>query len=757
MLKPCSEIARLIVRCRGAILPLCVILLLCLATNVSAQDRKLQNPTSFTSVPKNLLLQIVRAEDERRWDNDVRDLLSARSAVVRSRAALAAGRIGNETALGDLTRVLEHDDEEEVRATAAFAIGEIESGAGADALLSTLTKTRRPIVRARVLEALGKIAAALPKEQESRRLELGTAILQALKQEQTRRAAPDRLVVLLGVTAALRAKPSNAGPVIAEFLTYTDPRVSADAANALARLRLKDGNTQLRKLLVADPDAVVRANAARVLGATEEISAFDLLLGRALHDPDSRVRVSAIRALAGLKDGRATVTLIERGKALLSLPTLATRITGSRPAPVFPVESNELLEIATTLGRLRQNSDDERTVNWLRQLRPVTGSGAPEIEIAIARIYPAAYLRQFGEGELARRKARETLLLDWRAASSIAQALGEIAAVPDSTKDNKQLRAHAQDMLRAMIDYPDADIIVNTLVPVHSEYAIPDVLRALAAFKPKDLSKVLGRQLQEPDVITRATAAELLGELPPDDVHTTALINALPVALRDKELNDAALAILDALAKQKNPRAYDAIKTALDSPDHLIRRRAVALQKTGGVGDFSSRISTVQTGNTIADYERALSRIGKRVDAIVSTSKGAFTIQLLPDEAPLNVDNFINLANRGYFRGITIHRVVPNFVIQDGDPRGDGNGGPGYQIRCEINEVPYDRGTVGMALSGKDTGGSQWFVTHSPQPHLDGGYTVFGNVIRGMDVVDSIARGDVVRSVEIRERSRPGR
>jgi HEAT repeat protein len=680
MLKSHSEIVRLIIRSRVAVLPLCLTLI-CSAPSVFAQNVKLQNPTSFTSVPKNLLLQIVRAEDERRWDNDVRSLLSARSAIVRSRAALAAGRIGNENALSDLTRLLQRDDEQEVRAMAAFAIGEIESEAGANALLSTLNETRWPLIRARVLEGLGKIAAALPKEQESRRIEIGNAILQALKGEHMRRAAPDRLVVLLGLTATLRAKSANAGPVIAEFLTYTDPRIRGDAGNVLARLRLKDGNTELRKLLVSDPDAVVRANAARVLGATEEISAFDMLLDRAVNDRDSRVRVSAIRALGSLKDGRATVRLIERGKALLSLATLAKPDVGSRPAPAYPAESNELLEIATTLGRLRQNSDDERTINWLRELRPVTGSGAPEVEIAIARIYPAAYLRQFGAVALARRKARETLLLNWRAASSIAQGLGEIAAVPDMTKENKQLRANAEEMLRAMIDYPEADIIVNTLVAVHSEYAMPDVLRALAVFKPKDLSKILGRQLQEPDVVIRATAAELLGELPPDDTHTTALVNALPVALRDKELNDAALAILDALGKQKDAKANEAIKTALDSPDHLIRRRAVALLKANGVGDFSSRIGTVQTGNTTADYERALSRIGKRVDAIVKTSKGSFTIQLLPDEAPLNVDNFIKLANRGYFRGITIHRVVPNFVIQDGDPRGDGNGGPGYQIR----------------------------------------------------------------------------
>jgi cyclophilin family peptidyl-prolyl cis-trans isomerase len=139
------------------------------------------------------------------------------------------------------------------------------------------------------------------------------------------------------------------------------------------------------------------------------------------------------------------------------------------------------------------------------------------------------------------------------------------------------------------------------------------------------------------------------------------------------------------------------------------------------------------------------------VRAVVSTDKGAFTIELLPDDAPLNVDNFVELARKNFFNGIVFHRVVPNFVIQGGDPRGDGNGGPGYQIRCEINEVPYDRGAVGMALSGKDTGGSQWFVTHSPQPHLDGGYTVFGRVTQGLEVVDLIARGDRIRSVTVTE------
>jgi len=275
-------------------------------------------------------------------------------------------------------------------------------------------------------------------------------------------------------------------------------------------------------------------------------------------------------------------------------------------------------------------------------------------------------------------------------------------------------------------------------------------LQAYSSFKPHDADYIARNRLEGADVIIRATAAEVLGQTP-SEANTRDLAEALPRALRDKDLNDAALAILDALAKQKSAAANDAIKTALDSSDHLIRRRAVSLLKANGVGDFSNRIGTVKTRNTEADYRRAIARIGKHVAATVVTSKGSFTIEFLPEDAPLTVDNFIKLARKGYFNGQTIPRVVPNFVIQAGDPRGDTNGGPGYQIRCEINELPYKRAAVGMALSGKDTGGSQWFVTHSPQPHLDGGYTVFGRVICGMDVVDRIARGDTIRRVVVNE------
>src|ERR1051325_7445496 len=702
-----------------------LLLSLALSPSISAQKRPIPPPT---------LLQIVRAEDERRWDDKLRNLLSNSNPSIRKRAALAAGRIGNDDAVSALTPLLEKDADVSVRAMAAFALGEIESEKAANALVAVLKNTTTSAdVHARAVEALGKIAAALPREQEPRQRELGAAILEALN-------STDQSTILLGLTAALRSRPANAGPAIAKFLTHSNPRVRADAANALARLRLKDGNDQLRKLVASDLDPIVRANAARVLGVTEDKQSFEAIVSRATQDTDARVSVSAIRALASLKDPRAVEPLSARGHVLTQ-----------RPFASRPVELNEILEIATTLGRLLAQKEDQTTITWLRELNMSLVHTAPEVELAFVRIAPAAYLSEFGTGDQARKKVQETILLNWRAAAGIAAGLGEIAALPDSTPNTNELTTPAQFLLRALLDYRTSGLTITTLVAVHSEYAIPDVLRALAAFKPPDLDTVAIGQLKENDVIIRGTAADLLGDLPPAEEITAALGAAWPQAA-NATLNDAALSILDSLGKQKITVANDVIKEALKSGDHLIRRRAVALLKANGAGDFSSEIGTVQTRNTDADYTRALARIGKTTRAVLTTSKGSFTIDLLPEAAPLTVDNFVQLAQRDYFRNITIHRVVPNFVIQDGDPRGDGNGGPGYQIRCEINQVPYDRAAVGMALSGKDTGGSQWFVTHSPQPHLDGGYTVFGRVIRGMEIVDRIARGDQIVRVVANER-----
>jgi HEAT repeat protein len=596
---------RFLSRLSVSALTLCALLVIS-ATNAFAQNRSpvLHNPTSGDPVPKILLLRIIRAEDERRWDKDLRELFSARNANVRARAALAAGRIGNEDALNDLTRLLLHDDEPQVRAMAAFALGEIESPLAADALVSVLKDRGDEVVRARTVEALGKITAALPKEQEAREQELAALILEALRFENRRRAASHNLTIPLGLTAVLRAKPDNAGPIVAEFLHYSDPRIRADAANTLARLKLKDGNDQLRKLLTTDPDPNVRANAARVLGATEDKASFDPLLDRALIDNDSRVRVSAIRALASLRDGRAADRLLTRVSDL----TKHGRRRGAG-------EANEILELAAALGKINQGMPTPNLLKWMTAARAAFGHAAPEVEIAFARVSPEAYLNEVESGselvlkgyENSPNKGRRIIPLNWRAVSSEAQGRAEIASLPDTTKHQKLLSDLAASFPRDTLNY--YSIADKSLAEVHFEYAIPDVLRAYAAFKPKDLDDVLRKHLKESDVIIRATAAELLGELPPDETNTRALITALPVALADKELNDAALAMLDSLAKLKSAKANDAIKTALDSHDYLIRRKAVAVLKENGAGDFSSRIGTVQTRNTAADYERAINRI----------------------------------------------------------------------------------------------------------------------------------------------------
>ena len=224
------------------------------------------------------------------------------------------------------------------------------------------------------------------------------------------------------------------------------------------------------------------------------------------------MRVSAIRALASLKDASATAALLERGAMLLA----ATAVAKNRfSAGAHPTAVNELLEIATALGRLRQDSNDERVVNWLRNLRPVTGPGAPEVEVALARIQPAAYLAQFGSGKPGRQMAQgcnsDRLA---RGCEHRRRAWAKSQPCLIRPMNNKRLRSQAEDILRSNARLPKLRHHINTLVAVHSEYAIPDVLRAYAAFKPKDLDEVLRKHLKESDVVVRGTAAELLGELP---------------------------------------------------------------------------------------------------------------------------------------------------------------------------------------------------------------------------------------------------
>ena len=718
-------------------------------------------------VPMTVQLQIVKAEDARRYDSVLEKLMHSPNAAIRKRAALAAGRIGREEAIPTLVGLLEKDPNTDVRTMAAFALGETESIKAADAVLRAIgtsqvaaaqAETRAvasvPMTTARLLEAAGKIAAANPKDEKSK--QLGATVLTVFNAELSKQSTPDTGVVRLGLTAVLRARPAGAEETVRKFLAFSDPNIVGDALNTLARLRAKNSNRDARDLLNTSPNAVVRANAARVLAAAEAKESADDLIKAITGDSDVRVRVSAIRALGNLNIAESSAVLLLRGEALFN--------DYKRSKFAHPVEKNELLEVITSLGRILAGTADERALKLIRDFREADRRHSPETEIAFARIAPTEYVRTFSDKP------------DWQALSAQYQGLAEIARLDAKAAEAKS-RARLILVSEIATRFNSAPINDQTLK------SRPDLVQAFAAFKSENTSGIFRPLLDDKDVFTRAAIAGVLADQPASKENIDELKKAFDRALiSDKQYDDAQLAILDALNKLDKKEAVGTLLVALSAPDYLVRKKAFEMlhdeilqkdfpglptslenarkKREDDVLAYSPAFGTKlgQILNTDADYRRALSRKNGSVRAVVTTEKGSFTIDLLPEDAPLTVDNFIKLARSNYFNGLEVHRVVPNFVMQDGDPRGDGNGGPGWSIRCEINMVPYERGAVGMALSGKDTGGSQWFVTHSPQPHLDGGYTVFGRVNEtGMRVVDNIVRGDKILSIKIVEGSLPRR
>jgi cyclophilin family peptidyl-prolyl cis-trans isomerase len=209
---------------------------------------------------------------------------------------------------------------------------------------------------------------------------------------------------------------------------------------------------------------------------------------------------------------------------------------------------------------------------------------------------------------------------------------------------------------------------------------------------------------------------------------------------------------LTGLAAYGPAAATPTLTRALEDKDWAVRVHAASLLKQldpAGSADQKIRPAPAKPD----DFYSAQRLVSPEVStqAYIETDKGTIQLELAVIDAPETVENFVTLAKKGFFDGLSFHRVVPDFVIQGGDPRGDGSGGPGYTIRDELNERPYLRGTLGMALDWNDTGGSQFFITHSPQPHLDARYTAFGRVIAGMEVIDQIQPWDVIRKVRIND------
>ena len=274
---------------------------------------------------------------------------------------------------------------------------------------------------------------------------------------------------------------------------------------------------------------------------------------------------------------------------------------------------------------------------------------------------------------------------------------------------------------------------------------VSSVLSALVDVDAPDIRTTLIRHLAHEDVVVRKTAARFLGGL-----GSPAAVERLGEAYRAATEDPSYLAraaIVDALGQVGGLSAKRILTAALEDRDWAVRVRAAqVLSRVVPDRDHAATIRPAPLRSL--DYGAThLAEPTVSPHVYIETERGTIQVELAVLEAPLTTENFVTLARSGYYDGLTFHRVVKNYVVQAGDPRGDGEGGPGYTIRDEISQLPFLRGTLGMALDWQDTAGSQFFITQSPQPQLDGRYTVFGYVLDGMDVVDRLEEGDLINRV----------
>ena len=623
---------------------------------------------------------------------DLTALLKDPEPRIRRRAALAIGRVGLADGLPALSAALA-DSDPEVRAMAAFALGLI-GDKSAEAALTPLLADPTPLVRGRAAEALGLLdatgaAAAIGKV--AAEYARSPAVSAMAPDDETWPAAPEAEAFKLAIFALVRLKAFD--PLATAVLSGGQPATTWwPVAYALQRI----GDPQAAPALVALLEVKGRytaAFAARGLGVIKHTAAAPRLT-RFLEPKEKapiEVVVSAVRALGQMQ-------------ASASAPALAAVASAPGTDPNVRLEALGALAVMKASEGLAV-AQDLLTAEW-----PTMRAAAVR---AAAAIDPEAFTFVLSGLEPDR---------DWQVRAALAEVLGGLAP------------AVALDRARLMLQDEDKRVIGS-------------VLGALVKLKAPEAGEILIRYLKDPDFVVRSAAATGLGTVKPQG-GAAALRDAFEAALPDSAYGTRG-AILQALVAYGPEEAAPILKTALTDKDWAIRVRAAELlKKIDPAADLSAMRPA--PGTPPAPYDDAELRAPQTSPhAFVETARGTIEFELAVLDAPQTTRNFMNLARKGYFNGLQIHRVVPNFVVQDGDPRGDGEGGPGYTIRDEINDRPYLRGAVGMALDWRDTGGSQFFITHSPQPHLDGRYTVFGHVVNGMEVVDRIQQGDTIQRVRV--------
>lgn len=476
-------------------------------------------------------------------------------------------------------------------------------------------------------------------------------------------------------------------------LAREEVEIRAGCAYALGREARPEGVEALRALL-ADSDPFVRAWAARGLG---EVGGLDDLsrLAPLLDDAADLPRIQAMRA-----GGR----LLARFTALPPLDwgdQLVAAIDAGHPGT-----ATAALEVA---GRFLPH---------------------PELE---------SRLRERLEGGEPRQRELALLAL---AAGRVADAAARVEAAAAAADPRLRVRA-----AEAAAGLAAVEVLTRLMEDAEPRVRVA-ALEGLAGGAGELLPELLRAALADADPTVRATALDLAARQPV--LPAVDLARALDAARADR-MNDARLAGVRALAARAQAEAeertavLEALGRLLEDADRLVRREAAA--GLAGLGVPHPEVGPGEGGRSLDYYRQVLAQTGTPRRVEMATERGALELELACPEAPLTCLSFLQLARQGYFDGLSFHRVVPDFVVQGGDPRGDGWGGPGYALRDEINRLRYRRGALGMALSGPDTGGSQFFLTLSPQPHLDGGFTVFGRLVGGEGVLDQIRQGDRILTV----------
>ena len=623
---------------------------------------------------------------------DLIRLLADAEARIRRRAAIAVGRVGLPEAVPDLVRLLQTDADPEVRQMAAFGLGLIGDPSAVEPLRAAVADPL-PLVAGRAAEALGLLNDTASAPVIGKMVASHAAAAAAIAPDEVRaevNSAADAF--RLGVYALARLKNYDA---LAASVLGADgqPRLQWWPV-AYALQRVEDKRALPALLMLSGPETVyTRTFAIKGLGGLRDPSAVPLLL--AMIDAsraESASTLEAIRAMARIGDARGEPVL--------------TKLLYSRGLNPM-VRAETLLALGESAGTVSADAfidffgDPNPTVR-LAALQGFAKRDDNTFLTVLSGLDPDSH---------------------WSVRAGLATILGSLDA------------ERALPRLTPMLADSDARVV-------------PSVLTALTKLKAPGLAKVLFEHLAREDVVIRSAAATNIGEL-----KVEGGVDQLVAAYKRGEADlviDTRAAALEALAKYGAAEALPTLRTALGDKDWAVRVKAAELLKALDPTIETAhaiRPAPVATGVTYETPSLTSPAVSPHV--FIETEKGTIEIELDVLDAPITAGNFITLARKGYFDGLSFHRVVPNFVIQGGDPRGDGEGGPGYSIRDELNQEPYLRGTVGMALAWRDTGGSQFFITHGPQPHLDGRYTVFGRVVSGMDVVDKIGQWDVINRIRV--------